>query len=257
MTVTLDPSIRDLHTQINREETDRKFLRSAKAWADIWSKDPSTKVGAVAVGVQRNQVAFGYNGLPPGLVDTPERLNNRDQKLALTLHAESNALANATFPAHTLYITHPPCQDCALRILQARTVQRVVYAYPGTEFLARWGDVTRAAGELLAEGGVAVEMVVMDDKPAVVGELRWVWEPALVFDDFSHGLNDHILQIDGVDYARVRGTTKGHDSPRWWWSTCDVRILSMDTFHKKVDTAEEAKAQAMTYVRKQLGLADE
>ena len=251
--MTISPPIRDLHTQINREETDRKFLRSAKAWADIWSKDPSTKVGAVAVGLQRNLVAFGYNGLPPGLADTPERLNNRDQKLALTLHAESNALANATFPVHTLYITHPPCQDCALRILQARTVQRVVYAYPGAEFLSRWGDATRAAVELLIEGGVAeVVGVVMDDKPKVVGELRWVWEPAM---EFNHELKDHILQIEGLEYARVYAIAEG----RWQWFAGgdECGIPHKYALNNEVSTAEEAKVQAMTYVRKQLGLADE
>lgn len=136
--------------------TDLKFLELASAVANIFSKDPSTKVGAVAVGSAKNQVAIGYNGLPPGLADTDERLTDRELKLLLTLHAEENALANATFAVRTLYITHHPCSDCALRILAKRTVRRVVYS-EDSEFEARWSASMAAARSLLKEAGVQVE----------------------------------------------------------------------------------------------------
>lgn len=140
--------------------TDEKFLRTAQQIAQIWSKDPSTQVGAVAVGATKNQVAFGYNGFPPGLADTGARLNDRELKLRLTLHAEENALANATFPVHTLYITHHPCDACALRILAARTVKRVVYLID-PEFRDRWFDSVFRAENLLKEGGVVLEGVAL------------------------------------------------------------------------------------------------
>lgn len=139
-------------------ETDKKFLRTAQQIAQIWSKDPSTKVGAVAVGAGKNQVAFGYNGFPPGVEDTDERLNDRETKLRLTLHAEENALANATFDVHTLYVTHAPCSACALRILAARTVKRVVYLID-PEFQKRWEGELLHAAVLLQDGGVAIEGV--------------------------------------------------------------------------------------------------
>lgn len=136
-------------------ETDKKFLMLAQSVASIFSKDPSTKVGAVAVGAMRNQVAFGYNGLPPGLADIPERLENRNAKLLLTLHAEENALANAMFPVHTLYVTHHPCEGCALRILAKRTVERVVFCIDD-EFDSRWSDRIIAAKRIFAEAGIEV-----------------------------------------------------------------------------------------------------
>ena len=144
------------------KRTDRQFLAMAEAVGHIFSKDPSTRVGAIAVGSSNNQVAWGYNGLPPGLADTPERLENRDLKYALTLHAEENALANAPFAVRTLYVTHPPCSGCALRILAKRTVQRVVYA-ESTDggFHKRWADSLREARKLLAEGGVRLEGMVL------------------------------------------------------------------------------------------------
>lgn len=141
------------------QSKDLRFMRTAVALAGIWSKDPSTKVAAVAVGASPNLVAFGYNGFPPGLLDTPERLADRERKLALTLHAEENAIANAAFPVHTLYVTRHPCADCALRILAARTIKRVVYL-EDPEFEARWESSIDEADRRLYEGYVALDVVL-------------------------------------------------------------------------------------------------
>jgi dCMP deaminase len=60
------------------------------------SKDPSTKVGAVILDSKRRIVSGGYNGFPRGVEDSDERLNNRETKLRMTIHAERNALSFAT-----------------------------------------------------------------------------------------------------------------------------------------------------------------
>lgn len=138
-----------------------KFLQLAGAVATIFSKDPSTQVGAVAVGRSANQVAFGYNGLPPGLADTPARLADREARLRLTLHAEENALLNAPFPVECLYVTHHPCSQCAKRILAARTVRHVYYQ-PQPAFDARWAEEAGLAQLILAEGGVTVHSLVVE-----------------------------------------------------------------------------------------------
>lgn len=139
---------------------DQRFIESARALAAIWSKDPSTKVCCIAVGDRPNLVAFGYNGLPPGLADSDDRLLDRPTRLALTLHAETNALYNATFEVRTLYVTHHPCAECALDILAARTVRRVVYQRQG-DFDDRWSHSLAFAADLLAEGGI--ELVPIDN----------------------------------------------------------------------------------------------
>lgn len=139
---------------------DRKFLEMAVHVGRIFSKDPSTKVGAIAVGHTKNLVAWGYNGLPPGLFDAPERLDDREVKLTLTLHAEENALANAKFAVRTLYVTHHPCTGCVLRILARRSVQRIVYL-ESPEFEARWSASLAEARQLLSEAGVVIEGVVL------------------------------------------------------------------------------------------------
>ena len=114
----------------------------------------------MAVGDSPNQVAFGYNGLPPGLADTPERLNDRDTKLRLTRHAEPNAISNATFPVSTLYVTRHPCDRCAIEILAARTIRRVVYVRH-EDFETRWAQSCAEARALLEEGGVVLEGVTL------------------------------------------------------------------------------------------------
>lgn len=133
---------------------DLKFLRLARSVAGIFSKDPRTKVGAVAVGAQINQVAIGYNGFPPGVDDDPDALNDREHKLAFTIHAEENALLNATFPVHTLYVTKPPCRGCALRILASRTVRRVVCFRE--ENGSAWAEEQAQAHAMLLRAGVEV-----------------------------------------------------------------------------------------------------
>lgn len=146
---------------MNMTTKDARFLAMAHAVAQIWSKDPSTQVGAVVVGDHPGQIAIGYNGLPPGLDDTPERLENREIKYQLTMHAEANALANVYgFTPRVLYCTHHPCVRCALAILAARTVRRVVVPRPTGEFAYRWRDEMATASSLLAEAGV--ELVVIN-----------------------------------------------------------------------------------------------
>lgn len=135
---------------------DKRFLETAESVAKIWSKDPSTKVGCVVVGDTPNLVAFGYNGFPPGIDDSPERLQNRDLKLSLTLHAEVNALSNATFPVRTLYVTHHPCDQCVLHILAARTVKRVVYTINPHFESNSWAESVKRSRQLFEEACIEI-----------------------------------------------------------------------------------------------------
>ena len=139
---------------------DVRFLQTALAVARIWSKDPSSQVAAIAVGDTPNQVAWGYNGFPPGIADTHERLTDRDTKYRLTRHAEPNALSNAWFPVRTLYVTHHPCADCVIDILAARTVKRVVFVF-NESFEERWHESLKVARALFSEGGISIEGVVL------------------------------------------------------------------------------------------------
>ena len=52
---------------------DYRFLELAQL-VSKWSKDPSTKVGAVIVDKNRRILSVGYNGLPKGVKDFDYRL---------------------------------------------------------------------------------------------------------------------------------------------------------------------------------------
>lgn len=136
---------------------DRRFLGLANLVA-TWSKDPSTGVGAVIVDDKHRIVSMGFNGFPRGVLDTDDKLMNRDEKLRRTIHAEENALLFATRPVAgcAIYVTHPPCARCAAKLIQAGIV-RVVSRPPWNSFLERWADDMRSASEMFAEAGMVFD----------------------------------------------------------------------------------------------------
>lgn len=132
---------------------DQRYMELAKHVAG-WSKDPSTKVGAVLVGVNRRHISLGYNGFPQGIVDLPSRLNDRTTKLRLVQHAERNILDQTTFDTQgaTLIVTRFPCSECAKSII-SKGIARVVYLLDKA-YGDRWLDEVSLAQEMLREAGV-------------------------------------------------------------------------------------------------------
>lgn len=109
------------------KEWDRRFISLARE-VSTWSKDPSTKVGAVIVDDERRVVATGFNGFPRGVDDLAERYLSRETKYEMIIHAEANALlfAKRDLSFCTLYSTLMPCSRCAAMIIQSG-IKRVVY----------------------------------------------------------------------------------------------------------------------------------
>lgn len=111
---------------------DNRFFELANHVAG-WSKDPSTKVGAVIVNNDRQVLGLGYNGFPRGVEDHKPRYEDRATKLLFVAHAERNALDNAAdVRGATLYSTLYPCTECAKGIIQ-RGIKRVVTTRPFDE----------------------------------------------------------------------------------------------------------------------------
>ena len=134
---------------------DHRFLELSDTIAK-WSKDPSRGVGAVIVSPARQIVATGFNGLPRGIEDRPERLE-RPVKYDLIVHAEMNAIVqcarNGVTPVGgTIYTSFAPCVHCTLSVIQSGIVRVVTYrAAEGDE---HWLENFRKSRELLAESGV-------------------------------------------------------------------------------------------------------
>ena len=99
-----------------------------------WSKDPSTKIGAVAV---KNRVILstGYNGFPKGIDDINERYNDRPTKYKYMVHGEMNCIYNAAYIGAKLneadiYVYGlPTCSECAKGVIQIG-IKRVFACYP-------------------------------------------------------------------------------------------------------------------------------
>jgi dCMP deaminase len=106
---------------------DRRYMAVAEQVAS-WSKDPNTKVGAVIVDLDGKIVATGYNGFPRGVKDLPERYDIQAVKYAYVVHAELNAILNATQCLNDtiLYVTLSPCRECAKAIIQSG-IKMVIY----------------------------------------------------------------------------------------------------------------------------------
>jgi dCMP deaminase len=132
---------------------DAYFMELAEKVASR-SKDPSTKVGCVVVTEDRVIATTGYNGLPRGVGDLPERME-RPAKYLWTAHAECNAVAQAArvgarLKNGTAYVTHEPCARCAQMLVQAGIIKVVIG--PGkTSMPAEEFEVSRI---MLAEAGV-------------------------------------------------------------------------------------------------------
>ena len=124
------------------EKWDKRFLALASHIAG-WSKDPSTQVGCVVVGPDREIRSTGFNGFPRGIEDSIARLENRELKYPLICHAEENAIMHAarigiSLKGCTAYVTWPPCSRCARSLIQAG-VDEVVYPTE-SEIPERWSD---------------------------------------------------------------------------------------------------------------------
>jgi dCMP deaminase len=141
---------------MNLTNWDKRFLELAEL-ASSWSKDPSTKVGAVIVDDQNIIVSVGFNGFPKGIEDN-DRLNHRDSKYQIIVHAENNALMFAKRPLDgcTIY-TYPfmPCPRCAGMIIQSG-IKRVV-SYKNTTDRMRWELDFSISRELFNEANIQLE----------------------------------------------------------------------------------------------------
>jgi len=132
---------------------DKRFLQMARL-ISLWSKDPSTKCGAVAV-IDRRVVGMGYNGFPFGIADD-ERLLDRKPKLELILHAEANLFLSTyvDLTGATIYTWPiPPCHKCAIKIIQ-RKIKRVVAPVPTGSVAERYHESFMKANRWYAEAGV-------------------------------------------------------------------------------------------------------
>jgi len=76
--------------------------------------------------------------------------------LALTIHAEENALLFAAQPVRgcIAFVTRHPCASCAAKLIQSGIGAVIHLSNP--DFDRRWADNLAISGQVLAEAGIPV-----------------------------------------------------------------------------------------------------
>ena len=141
----------------------RRFLDMCLHIA-TWSKDRSTKTGCVIV-KDRKILSTGYNGPTPGIDDENEHYHTRPQKYWYFEHCDRNAIYAAArhgvaLEGSTMYLSGPPCCDCARGIVMAGLKEVIwpednTFEKPG-EVYERWKDSVAASLEILEAGNVDI-----------------------------------------------------------------------------------------------------
>lgn len=120
-----------------------------KTWNDIWfevaqsisgrSRCDRAQIGAVIVNDDNRIISTGYNGAAAGYPTDGGCMNWCDRAKGLTglsgaydgcpsIHAEANALLyvdRSAIHGATIYVTAPPCMNCA-KLISNSGIQRVV-----------------------------------------------------------------------------------------------------------------------------------
>jgi dCMP deaminase len=136
---------------------DKRFLHLAEEISG-WSKDPSTKCGAVIVRPNRSIASVGYNGFPAGISDDLAIYADREKKYARIIHAEINAILKCEEKpvGYTLYtVPFLTCTRCAVQVMEAGIVRVVAPALPD-HLHERWKADVDVAISLYNERGVEV-----------------------------------------------------------------------------------------------------
>jgi dCMP deaminase len=140
-----------------------RYLKLAKE-ISTWSKDPSRKIGAVAIGSKGQVLAQGFNGFPRGILDSKERLNNREIKYQYIVHAEMNLIYNATYngvslDGSTVYVYGlPVCSECAKGLIQVG-VKMIVIPDNLKDIPDNWIKSWQLTQSMLDEAGIKIAYV--------------------------------------------------------------------------------------------------
>lgn len=141
---------------------DNRFIELAEHIAQ-WSKDPSTKCGAVIVRPDKTIASMGFNGFPRKINDRVDRLNDRNAKLDRVVHAEMNALLflRERADGYTMYVWPMlPCNRCAVHIIQSG-ISHVVY--PNIS-IPHWEDSMKITMEVFMEAGVTTSKLMQQPR---------------------------------------------------------------------------------------------
>lgn len=138
----------------------KRYIELARTISQ-WSKDPSTQCGAVIIGKSGQVLSQGYNGFARGMDDSAELYENRELKYSRIVHAEMNAIYNASrtgvsLEGATAYVHGLPCcHECAKAIIQVGIKEVVMH----TTNNIRWNDSCGMGTDFLEEAKIKITYI--------------------------------------------------------------------------------------------------
>ena len=145
--------------EIKVNKWDLRFMRIADLEVAQWSKDRSSKIGALIV-KDREIITSGFNGMPRGCDDNIETRHERPEKYHWFIHAEANAIVNAARQGKctlecNMYINWFPCSNCAGLIVNSGIKKVFCDKKPEWEH-PKWGNDFKRSKTILDEGKVEI-----------------------------------------------------------------------------------------------------
>ncbi len=140
-----------------------KYYELAQFNANLFSKDPNKKVGAIIVSNDFTQIlSTGINGFPRKFDDNNKERWLRPAKYIYVAHAESNAICNAARSGVSInnciiITTMFPCFECSKLIIQSGIKE--IYT-PKPDFNnSNWSENFKISLEMLNEVNIKISYI--------------------------------------------------------------------------------------------------
>ena len=137
-----------------------KYIQLAQHNANLFSKDPHTKVGSIVLTADFSRIlSTGINGFPRKMNDDDPQRWERPAKYLLISHSESNSIANAArtgtpLDGSVMAVTKFPCSQCAKLLIQSG-IKKIYTTMPDYDD-PTWGADALLSEQMLHEVGVEV-----------------------------------------------------------------------------------------------------
>ena len=130
-------------------------------YANIFSKDPRTKVASLLITKDYKTICFGINTFPPGILNTDKRWE-RHNKYKYVIHAEINCIIEGLKKMNNLentilLTTKYPCHECLKIIIQSGI--KIVYSYKPDMTDEKWKSSYLISQDMLKESNIKIILI--------------------------------------------------------------------------------------------------
>jgi dCMP deaminase len=146
-----------------------KYYKLTQYMANLFSKDPSTKVGALFMYPGTLHIlSMGYNGMPRNIDESKAERWERTLKYKMVEHAERNAIYNAAHSGVSLrdsicVASLCPCSDCSRGLIQSgckmlitRDINDVQGCGCSPDVIKRWSPEWDISISMMKEAGIEI-----------------------------------------------------------------------------------------------------